>query len=373
MQTLKAPQATLELERFPRPQNETLRAWDAADVYLLEHLAEQDATGPMAILNEGFGALSLTLLEHHPTVITDSELTRLAIALNGDLNDCPFHNLDIRSCDESWPEMLALVLIKIPKTSALLEYQLHRLRSSVTSSTRIIAAGMTRHIHTSTLKVFEKFIGPTRTSLARKKARLIFAEFDPSLKPNPPNERMTYSLSTPDLTMVAYPNVFSRGKLDRGTRMLLAHLPSVARGARVVDLGCGDGVIGLAMAKNQPQCILDFIDESHMAVASARENWSGNHMNPEHAHFIASDGLYDAEPSSVDLVLCNPPFHQGQAMGDHLAWRMFMQAKRVLRPGGELRIVGNRHLHYHEKLNRLFSNCTLVASDPKFVVLSARR
>jgi len=70
-------------------------------------------------------------------------------------------------------------------------------------------------------------------------------------------------------------------------------------------------------------------------------------------------------------VLCNPPFHQQHAVTDHLAWQMFRDAKRCLQYGGELRIVGNRHLDYHHKLKKLFGNCTLIASNQKFVVLRA--
>ena len=85
------------------------------------------------------------------------------------------------------------------------------------------------------------------------------------------------------------------------------------------------------------------------------------------------DGLAERETGSLDLVICNPPFHMGRATGDLIAWRMFEQAKYSLRTGGELRIVGNRHLGYHLKLRRLFGNCEVVASDRKFVVLSAIR
>jgi 16S rRNA (guanine1207-N2)-methyltransferase len=92
---------------------------------------------------------------------------------------------------------------------------------------------------------------------------------------------------------------------------------------------------------------------------------------PGHAEFRVGDGLAGVPDGSVDLVLNNPPFHSHQATTDATAWRMITGAKRVLRPGGELWVVGNRHLGYHVKLKRLFGNSRLVASDPKFVVLRA--
>ena len=107
-----------------------------------------------------------------------------------------------------------------------------------------------------------------------------------------------------------------------------------------------------------------------ITMASAEATYKANGV-PGHAEFRVGDGLAGVPSESVDLVLNNPPFHSHQAMTDETAWRMFTGAKRVLRPGGELWVVGNRHLGYHVKLRRLFGNSQLVASDPKFVVLKA--
>jgi 23S rRNA (guanine1835-N2)-methyltransferase len=71
----------------------------------------------------------------------------------------------------------------------------------------------------------------------------------------------------------------------------------------------------------------------------------------------AGDGLAGQEPLSLDVVLCNPPFHQQQVVGDFLAWRMFQQAREALVVGGALYIVGNRHLGYHSKLARIVPRC----------------
>jgi 16S rRNA G1207 methylase RsmC len=72
-------------------------------------------------------------------------------------------------------------------------------------------------------------------------------------------------------------------------------------------------------------------------------------------------------------VLCNPPFHQQTATTDHIAWQMFNDAFRVLKKGGELRIIGNRQLGYHVKLKRIFGNYNEIATNNKFVTLSAKR
>ena len=65
--------------------------------------------------------------------------------------------------------------------------------------------------------------------------------------------------------------------------------------------------------------------------------------------------------------------HQQQVVGDFLAWRMFQQARNALVKGGQLWIVGNRHLGYHAKLKRLLRGVEQVAANPKFVVLKATK
>ena len=109
-----------------------------------------------------------------------------------------------------------------------------------------------------------------------------------------------------------------------------------------------------------------------MAVQSAQENWQAA-LGQRDVIVRAADGLAGQEPDSLDVVLCNPPFHQQQVVGDFLAWRMFQQARETLVVGGALYIVGNRHLGYHTKLARLFRGVEQVATSPKFVILKARK
>ena len=138
----------------------------------------------------------------------------------------------------------------------------------------------------------------------------------------------------------------------------------------MADLGCGNGVLGIACALANPEAQLTLVDESYMAVQSAAENWQAA-LGERAVEIRAGDGLAAQPEDSLEIVLCNPPFHQQQVVGDFLAWRMFQQARAALVKGGELWIVGNRHLGYHAKLARLFRGVEQVAATPKFVVLKA--
>ena len=269
-------------------------------------------------------------------------------------------------------DSIDLLLFKVPKSLALLEDELYRLRPLLHAQTHIVGAGMVRDVHTSTLDLCKRLIGPTHTSLAQKKARLIFSTLDTNLEVGPSPYPTAYALQGTEFTLENAANVFSRQRLDNGTRLLLRHIPSLSGTVQIADLGCGNGVIGLVAAERSPQAKLLFVDESFMAVSSARANFQ-RAFRGRIASFIAGDGLVECDPESLDLVLCNPPFHRQQAIDQTVPWRMFAQAKRALKPGGQLLVVGNSGLRHHGRIKRIFGHCSTSEQTGKFVVLSAQK
>ncbi|BEN41916.1 23S rRNA (guanine(1835)-N(2))-methyltransferase RlmG [Serratia marcescens] len=362
----------LELERYPQQEESTqLQAWEAADEYLLQQLENVDIGGrPVLIFNDNFGTLACALHAHRPYSVSDSYMSQLATRHNLKLNGLDPEQVTLLDSLAELPAAAPVVLIRVPKALALLEQQLRALRHVVTEDTLIVAGAKARDVHTSTMQLFEKVLGPTRTSLAWKKARLIFCQAA-DIVPPAAAETTDWTLDGTDWLIHNHANVFSRGSLDIGARLFMEHLPRGLNG-HIVDLGCGNGVIGLTALAQNPEAQVTFVDESYMAVASSELNVEHNlPQELDRCQFEVNNALAGIERESVQAVLCNPPFHQQHAITDHTAWQMFCDAKRCLQVGGELRIVGNRHLDYHQKLKRLFGNCTLVASNKKFVILRA--
>jgi 16S rRNA (guanine1207-N2)-methyltransferase len=374
MPIFTTPFAQLDLLRQPEQQDEPLQAFDAADEYLLNHLHEQGlhADSRVLLLNDSFGALAASLAPH--CVVTsggDSHLGYLALQKNLARNQLPDTAVTFVPASQVPQGPFDWVLIRVPKTLALLEEQLIRLHGQLAPGARVIAGAMLKHLPRAAGDLLERYIGPVQASLAVKKARLLSAT--PTDKPaavSPYPSR--YALEQPPLQLLNHANLFCREGLDIGTRAFLPHLPKSLAARRVADLGCGNGVLGIAHALANPQDELTLVDESYMAVQSAAENWRAA-LGERPVTIRAGDGLAEQALESLDLVLCNPPFHQQQVVGDFLAWRMFTQARAALVTGGELWIVGNRHLGYHGKLKRLFRGVEQVAATPKFVVLRAIR
>ena len=280
-------------------------------------------------------------------------------------------SVEIIQADQAFNGPYACVLIRVPKTLALLEEQLIRLQTQITPDTIIIAAGMIKHLPRSAGDLLERYIGPVQASLAEKKARLLFVTPAEKLQASSPYPS-EYQLEKPQLILRNHAGVFCREALDIGTRFFLPHLPADLGNAQVADLGCGNGVLGIVCALNNPQAQLRMIDESYMAVQSAQENWQLA-LAERPVTIYAGDGLGAEQPETLDIILCNPPFHQQQVVGDFLARRMFQQSHRTLKKDGQLWIVGNRHLGYHVTLKRMFRDVQQIAANAKFVIFKATK
>ncbi len=384
----------LTLVRYPLAQvNRSLQAWDSADEYLINYINNAKLisnNSRVVIFNDSFGALTTRFCSSETLTNTDQEkadiycvndsfISSQGITYNIKQNQLSNKNITQLNCLDILPDDIGFILFKIPKSKSLLIEQLIQIQNSVKKNIRentvFIAADRAKEIHSSTLKLFEKYLGTTTTSLAVKKARLVFCQFDQKhlqKSPFPTIWSLPSKTLNRNFSISNHANVYSREKLDIGARYFIENLPDVAKNSQVIDLGCGNGVIGLTILAKQPSAQVQFFDESHMAITSAEQNINTN--LPElinQCQFHLNDCLTNIESNSVDLILCNPPFHQQNATTDHIAWQMFKDSYRVLKKGGELRIIGNRQLAYHIKLKRIFGNEKLIASNDKFVTQSA--
>lgn len=380
MQTqLHSPFGTYQLKRFPVRAKEILRAWDAADELILDqvHTEGLPDNSTVLVFNDAYGALSLPLSKLSTTVISDSFISHSGIRENLKINQLSPDCLQLQDCLSAIKptgKKIDLILLKVPKNHSLLEFQLDLIQQIATPSTRIIAGGMAKYVNKSMLATFEKIVGPTKTSLAKKKARLIFSQYEPKTRPH--YQALSYQEGQYKLTLLNHANVFSRQKQDIGARFFIEHFPKKYQCQRIIDLGCGNGVLGFTAAKLYPKANIVFCDESYFALQSAKDgaqaNFTVEHID-KHFSFHVDDILTNYQGSKADLILCNPPFHQQHTISDHIAWGMFQQAAANLTTDGHLYVIGNRHLGYHSKLKRIFDEVKQIASDRKFVLLSASK
>ncbi len=362
----------LTLNRYPDSKDPNLQAWDAADEYLLETIQPQlDSVERVWLINDSFGALSCALSDKLLCHSSDSFLSQTAAKLNLTANQRDPDSVSWCSSLQLPTFQPQLVLLKLPKQHTMLEFQLAQICRHCPAGTPVWVAGKAQLYTKNVLKLLQQYLAEFSTSLAKRKARLGQGASTPASTEGI-GAPQRWQIEHPQLTLVNYPSVFSSQSLDIGARFLLEHLPRQQQLGDVIDLGCGNGVLGAALLARNSVKRMRFVDESFMAVASARDTVTANLAEAlPCCEFIANHALQGLNGGEADLIVCNPPFHQQHAITDDIAWTMFRDAKRVLRSGGRLRIVGNRHLKYPDKLKRLFGGCNVVASNRKFVIVDA--
>ena len=263
--------------------------------------------------------------------------------------------------------------MRIPKQIPYFEYQLTKLACQLPPGTTVLAAGMDKHLSPHTADSLERIIGPTRRYRGQRKARLFSAIRDDRPVPES-NGTAAYFCEPLGEELHALPSVFSSQKLDIGTRFLLQHLHRLAPSETVMDLACGNGVLGLVAIKRGLAGRVVFCDESAMAIASAQLNTC--RVLPQAVHNVSyhhGDGLVDYTGESVQLILCNPPFHQEHTIDEFVGRRLIAHCGLHLQPGGYLCLVANRHLDYAPVLQSGFQRVVKLAGNSKFNILLASK
>jgi 16S rRNA (guanine1207-N2)-methyltransferase len=166
-------------------------------------------------------------------------------------------------------------------------------------------------------------------------------------------------------TASSLPGVFSHGRLDEGTALLLETLSTLRFDGAALDFGCGSGVISAVLGRKNPHLDLSLVDNSALALEASRLTLARNELA---GRVFASNGL-SAVTESFQLIVSNPPFHQGIETKSGMSMAMLAPVRNFLEPGGQLIMVVNRHLPYRSWLQGIFGNCDTLAQNGRFLVL----
>ncbi len=179
-----------------------------------------------------------------------------------------------------------------------------------------------------------------------------------------------YSLQLADgpLSVVSLPGVFSHGRLDVGSALLLQHLEQLPEG-HILDFGCGAGVLGAALKRRYPQSRVSLLDVDAFAVASSRLTLMENGLEAE---VMCGDGI-DAAPKNLGAILSNPPFHQGVHTHYQATEQLLRQAAAHLNHGGQLRLVANSFLKYPPLIEQHLGPCQVLAEANGFRIYRANK
>jgi len=162
------------------------------------------------------------------------------------------------------------------------------------------------------------------------------------------------------------PAVFSATAIDQGTALLLS-LVRFCRGDKVLDLGCGYGVMGIYAAKLLDPRNIYMLDNDPEALRLAAKNVALNDASGVHVDL--SDGFRHLRESAFTKILCNPPYHSDFSVAKHFIEKGFNR----LTIGGEMWMVTKREKWYRNKLASVFGGARVVARDSYFVFQSIKK
>lgn len=198
-----------------------------------------------------------------------------------------------------------------------------------------------------------------KASLAKAAQAVSISDFE---------KRFSVSYQQQQLTLVTVPGVFSANHLDDGTALLLESLPSDL-GERVLDFGCGCGVVASALAKQQAGRQVFAVDVNAFALYASKQTLAANGVN---ASVYPVTGVQDIAQDKLSAIVTNPPFHQGVKTHYRVTEDLIRLAPKSLIRQGQLVLVANRFLQYPDLLAAAFSNNQRLNETGKFVVYQSR-
>lgn len=265
-----------------------------------------------------------------------------------------------------------LVIIAFPKSKAELTFTLAMIAHCVSATTKILLVGEKKGGIQSAPKLTKEVLLSCQKVDAARHCLLFAGLFIPEKLIEIFNlqdwfKKYQITVEGIELTIASLPGVFSQQKLDVGTALLLSNLPEKMAG-KVLDFGCGAGVISCFIGKKFSVTKLSLLDVSALALTSAQESLA---LNGLLGQVFPSNSLSDVN-EQYQHVVSNPPFHQGvkthyQASEDFLAG-----INKRLNKQGKITIVANSFLRYRPIMQAHIGDTRVITKEKGFTIYQAQ-
>jgi len=266
-----------------------------------------------------------------------------------------------------------LVIIHFPKSKLELKFTLAMLATCTNEDSRILVVGENKSGIKSIDKLTKEYFSFCQKVDNARHCLLVEAQLlasDEEFNLHDWFHHYQVNVNNNQLKIAALPGVFSQAKLDVGTTVLLETLDkstTTADSIKVLDFGCGAGVIACFIGLKNSNATLHLADVSALALTSAKQTLALNGLSGE---VFATNSLSNINEKYQHIV-SNPPFHQG-IKTNYLATEQFLQGiKPHLSLGGRLTIVANSFLQYKNIIEKSLSNTQLVNKKSGFTVYQA--
>ncbi|PKH25378.1 16S rRNA (guanine(1207)-N(2))-methyltransferase RsmC [Enterobacterales bacterium CwR94] len=250
-----------------------------------------------------------------------------------------------------------------PKNKPEAAFQLQNLLSLMPVGTDIFVIGENRSGVRSAEGMLEAWANLEKIDSARR-CGLYHGRLD--VQPTFDDKAFRHGYMLGDTQICTLPGVFSRDGLDPGSSLLLSTFKPHTKG-KVLDVGCGAGVLAAMLASHSPKVRLWLCDVNAAALTAARGTLDVNEIEGE----VFASNVYSDVTGRYDIIISNPPFHDGLETDLAAAQALIRGAVNHLNNGGELRIVANAFLPYPKLLDEVFGSHEVLAQTGRFKVYRA--
>jgi 16S rRNA (guanine1207-N2)-methyltransferase len=270
------------------------------------------------------------------------------------------------SLQDSAQDRHDLIIISFPKSKAELAFTLAMLANTATEDALVVIVGDNKSGIKSVEKLSKNYLNYCNKSDAARHCLLYIGKFKSAIAEFQLEQWFKYydiCQAGVTLKVAALPGVFSQNKLDLGSALLLDNLPENITG-QVLDFGCGAGVIAAFIAKQNSKVQIHLADVSALALESARKTLLINDLVGD---VIATDSLSHIN-GMYDLVISNPPFHQGLKTNYAATEQFLSKIKKYLSAKGTVTIVANSFLKYPPIMEQEIGKTQTVCSKNGFSI-----
>lgn len=176
---------------------------------------------------------------------------------------------------------------------------------------------------------------------------------------------ITVTIKNEALSFETAEKLFSPGYADKGTLAMLGHI-DFSDGDKVLDLGCGYGLVGILAARLIGPANVVMVDIDPLAVETARVNIERNQV--EGITLLQSNGFTDMHESNFSLIISHPPYHVDFDVPKHFIEKGFNR----LRQGGRMVLVTKRKEWYKNKMIAIFGGVRIWEENGYFVFMSVK-